>query len=169
MTEHVLYKSKSFSHMFLFRGLLMGVAVSTLVALPFLLVEGVQSITAYVMLKAVLVLFCTLYVYGFTRVFVFTNQQVVHSWRYRTAAPIAAMPYSDIESAWFVPRSNSLIGRLHLKLKSGQEMQVIMPEDHLDEVKQILRDRGVDVLRDADTKQAHVIDAYLTRQSDKVG
>ncbi len=158
MKPKVLYRSKSFSHMFLFRGLVLGVLVSTLASVPFLMWEGVGSLTAYVLLKAVLVVFCALYVYYLTRVFIFADAEVIHAFRYKHAKPIQRVAYHDILSAQFVPRSNSLIGRLHLVLRDERELKVIMPEDHLSEVCGMLEERGVVILDHAPVKRAHLID-----------
>jgi hypothetical protein len=143
MKNKVLYKSKSFSHLFLFYGLLWGVIVSSLAALPLIIVYGPQQITAYVMLKGILILFCILYVYLLTRVFLFTDVGVVYEWRYRNAKPIELIKWNDIEHVSFKPKRHSLIGRLLLTTHSGKTYKVILPEDHLDDVLKILSEKGV--------------------------
>lgn len=143
MEERILYKSKSFSHLFLFYGLLWGVLVSSLAALPLLIIYGPQQITAYVMLKGVLILFVTLYIYLLTRVFTFTDYGIIYEWRYRNSRPIEVIKWSEIAEAAFKPRLHSLIGRLHITTKTGKLYKVILPEDHLQEVTAILKEHGV--------------------------
>jgi hypothetical protein len=143
MRPNILYRSKSFTHKFLFYGLLWGILVSSLAALPFLLIYGVQNITAYVMLKGVLIMFSALYVYYFTRVFNFTERGVEHCWRYRNNKPIRSVGWDSVQSAGFMRRPYSLIGRLHLILDDGTEIRVILPEDHIADVRRILSQYSV--------------------------